>query len=290
MRKLILILAACLFLTGMAYAQQDPEDPGIQDSIIIGSVHVDSSSQYQTVNIPVYTVADDSVTFYCLPLKFWAPRGGVTVNARAQYFSPLTAWDEHYDTLIASQNYILQIGWADLLADTTADPPLMNIPPTRILAWTLRYLISPNSRSQLISLDTCYDVRNGPITFGLIDGISQITPGFQRGFISTGVVGVDEGGAPIPAQYVLRQNYPNPFNPETNIEFSLPSEQQVSLGVFNLLGQQVRTLVDAKLEAGTHAAHWDGRNDNGASVPSGVYFYRLYTPEFSQTNKMVLVR
>jgi hypothetical protein len=280
-----MIMAACLVVTGIASAQ----DPGLPDSLIVSSLHAESLSTFQTVNIPIYCVTDDSVTFYCLPLKWWAPLGGISANARAaQYFFPLTSWDEHYDTALIAQSYILQIGWADLMADTTPDPPMITN-GQRFHAWTLRYVIAPNPRSQLVVLDTCWDTRNGGLAFGLIDGLTQIMPGFQRGFISIGAVGAEEP-APTPMAYSLKQNYPNPFNPETNIEFALPKEDQVSLVVFNLLGQQIRTLVDSKLPPGVHSVHWDGRNDQGAEVPSGVYFYRMYTPGFSQTNKMTMLR
>jgi hypothetical protein len=293
MRKLFLILLACLFLTGMAYAQQDPDDPGIQDSLIIDTNdaddHVDSSGSFQNVNILIYAVTDDSVMFYTLPLKWTAPAGGCYFGTGTQYFSPLTTWDEHYDTVMTSQNYARQVGWADLNIDTTADLPLMTN-GQRLNAWYLRFVVSPNTRSQLVTFDTTWDDRNGSALFGLIDGSTEITPAFQRGFLSIGVVGIDDNGLTMPEEFALMQNYPNPFNPETNIDFSLPKEQEVSLVVFNLLGQQIRTLVSGALGPGQHTAHWDGHNDKGAQVPSGVYFYRLYTSEFSQTNKMVLVR
>lgn len=140
----------------------------------------------------------------------------------------------------------------------------------------------------MVNLDTTLDDRNGPVVLGLDDGIREVTPGVKSGYIGIGV-GVDED-ITMPVTYVLKQNYPNPFNPETNIDLFLPKEQDVSLTVFNLLGQQVRTLVNSRLPAGEHTVLWDGKNDNGASSPSGIYFYRLYTPEFSQTNKMVMLR
>jgi hypothetical protein len=94
----------------------------------------------------------------------------------------------------------------------------------------------------------------------------------------------------IPVAYSLSQNYPNPFNPETNIVFNIPKSAQVKLEIFNILGQKVRTLVDQYLKAGQNVVDWDGRDDLGKEVSSGMYFYRITTPEFSQTKKMVLLR
>ena len=94
----------------------------------------------------------------------------------------------------------------------------------------------------------------------------------------------------IPTGFTLGQNYPNPFNPETEISFSLPEMMEVSLTVYNILGQEVRTLVSGEMEAGTHTIYWNGRDNAGNSVASGIYFYRLNTESFGRTNKMVLMK
>jgi len=83
----------------------------------------------------------------------------------------------------------------------------------------------------------------------------------------------------------LEQNYPNPFNPTTNIHFSIPKEGDVSLKVFNALGQIVGTYIDGNIKAGTYNAEIDGTN-----LSSGVYFYTLQAKDFVQTRKMILVK
>jgi hypothetical protein len=89
----------------------------------------------------------------------------------------------------------------------------------------------------------------------------------------------------------LGQNYPNPFNPTTTIEYTLREQSPVELRIYNVAGQLVRTLVsDAKAAGQVHTAVWDGRNDAGQSVSSGVYFYRLTAKDFVQTRKMVLLK
>ena len=88
----------------------------------------------------------------------------------------------------------------------------------------------------------------------------------------------------------LRGNYPNPFSSETTIKYALDSEQEVTIQVFNILGQQVRTLVDGKKKAGQHTIQWDGNSRYGEPLGSGMYFYRIETDEFTETRKMVLVR
>jgi hypothetical protein len=89
--------------------------------------------------------------------------------------------------------------------------------------------------------------------------------------------------------FCLRQNYPNPFNPVTTIHFNIEDPAAVtSLKVYNLKGQLVRTLIDAQLTAGDHQQSWDGQDDAGNSVSSGVYLYRLQNGNSITMKKMVL--
>jgi hypothetical protein len=88
-----------------------------------------------------------------------------------------------------------------------------------------------------------------------------------------------------PSSIILNQNYPNPFNPSTIITFSLPERTDVSLRIFNVLGEQVAELIDGTVEAGSHEIRFDASN-----LPSGIYFYRLQYGSFSETKKMLLLR
>jgi hypothetical protein len=99
------------------------------------------------------------------------------------------------------------------------------------------------------------------------------------------------GGEPsIPETYVLLQNYPNPFNPSTTIRYGLPAAGPVTLKVYNLLGQEVKTLVDEVQEAGFRTVEWDSRNNGNGLVGSGVYFYELRAGSFVQERKMLLLK
>ncbi|MFQ5499372.1 MAG: T9SS type A sorting domain-containing protein, partial [Candidatus Zixiibacteriota bacterium] len=94
----------------------------------------------------------------------------------------------------------------------------------------------------------------------------------------------------LPADYALAQNYPNPFNPSTTIEFEIPGASDVVLEVFNILGQVVAVPLSERLPAGYYRTTWDSRYDSGRVAPSGIYFYRLKTAEWSMVRKMVLVK
>jgi len=98
-------------------------------------------------------------------------------------------------------------------------------------------------------------------------------------------VGVEQGGGRVPTDYALRQNYPNPFNPSTTIEFALPTASNVAVKIYNLLGEEIATLVSGNFAAGTYQITWDG-----SQMPSGVYFCRLTAGEYVQTMKAVLMK
>ena len=101
---------------------------------------------------------------------------------------------------------------------------------------------------------------------------------------------IQEELEPFPTNYVLYQNYPNPFNPTTTIVFSIVKNTQVNLEIYDLLGRHVRTLVNKKLPVGYHSIVWNGRNEKGISVSSGLYIYLLRTNEFVDKKQMVLLK
>ncbi|MDW7681546.1 MAG: T9SS type A sorting domain-containing protein, partial [bacterium] len=94
----------------------------------------------------------------------------------------------------------------------------------------------------------------------------------------------------VPKEYALLDNYPNPFNPQTTINFHLPKTEHVSIKIYNLLGQEVITLVDEIKTAGAYQLHWDGRNAYGQIVPSGSYIYQMRTRQFVASKKMYLTK
>ncbi len=94
----------------------------------------------------------------------------------------------------------------------------------------------------------------------------------------------------IPNEFGLAQNYPNPFNPTTAISYQLPTSSHVVITVFNTKGQAIKTLVNQEMKAGYHIALWDGTDNAGQSVTSGIYFYQMKAGSFSDMRKMMLVR
>ena len=93
-----------------------------------------------------------------------------------------------------------------------------------------------------------------------------------------------------PDKYSLLQNFPNPFNPTTEIVFSLPTDSFVELSVFNMAGQKVRSLSSDNLKAGYHSIIWNGMDDSGLSVASGMYFYTIHVGSYKNTKKMLFLK
>ncbi len=94
----------------------------------------------------------------------------------------------------------------------------------------------------------------------------------------------------LPTVFAVHQNYPNPFNPETVIKYELPKSSEVKLVIYNLLGQEVRTLLREKVEAGRHQVVWNGMNNSGHRVASGIYIYRFEAGNYSRIMKMILLK
>lgn len=133
----------------------------------------------------------------------------------------------------------------------------------------------------------------------LADGIVLLAGGYDGSantrlaelYMSDPATNIREGNAPgIPSSFVLSQNYPNPFNPDTRIQYKLPAISEVKIVVYNLKGQNVKTLFEGEQAAGRHSLLWDGTTDAGERVASGVYLLRLTAGNYAATKKMVFVQ
>jgi FlgD Ig-like domain len=123
-------------------------------------------------------------------------------------------------------------------------------------------------------------------------GIVTIGAGASPGIAAKGIqLGVNHfANEPTPTEYSLSQNYPNPFNPETTIEYTLPKPAFVKLKVYNLFGQEVKTLVNEFQQTGVKLVVWDGQDNLGQVVTSGVYIYRIDAGEFTKSARLILLK
>jgi hypothetical protein len=135
-----------------------------------------------------------------------------------------------------------------------------------------------------LALEIAHNINEGePVPEGSID---PSTP--EVDYMGAGSGGDNDPS--LPNEFALGQNYPNPFNPVTRITYSLANESTVRLAVYNMLGQQIRVLADGDEPAGFYEVIWDGTDDNGKSVASGVYYYHFSAGDFSATRKMMLLK
>jgi len=127
---------------------------------------------------------------------------------------------------------------------------------------------------------------------GVVDTFYSVMANkFYTAIEGSNLVGIEEN-RPItrPKDFSLSQNYPNPFNPFTKISYSCPRDCEVRLNIYNVLGQRVRVLVNERKRAGYYYAIWDGRDEKGRQVGSGIYFSRMEAGDFKSTKKMVPIR
>ncbi len=150
-------------------------------------------------------------------------------------------------------------------------------PKLNILIYSMAGDVLPAGKEKLLTISNVEDYSIDKIDLSSAEGRLM-------------AVSLVNGSPDLPDRFTLYQNYPNPFNPETRIDFELPQGCRVELSVYNLLGRRVKILADGGYSAGSHTVTWDGRDDNGSMVSSGVYFYRLTASGVSETRKMLLMK
>ncbi len=278
MRKVLLIATSLLILSPNLFAQQDPNDPGIQDSIIIESAYVDSGDVSRF--LPVYVVADEDIYSYHLPVVWDSHDNNIYAHS-IFYAGDLVNWSFCFDTIWTSQSFIRMFGRGFHGRDSL----FLNTHGQRMRCWAIRFRIMPNAQPQEVLVNILADSRSEHVKFGLRNGGIEIIPAVVQGHLYYGqITGINNEDSK-PDQFYLSQNYPNPFNASTEIIFDLPSAQNVNLSIYNLLGQQVAVLVDDFKQPGRYSVNW-----NGTDNPSGVYFYRLETSGNVQTRKMIMMK
>lgn len=182
------------------------------------------------------------------------------------------------------------------IADFAFDPAEVTIAVGTTVRWTNLDIIPHTSTSNDGLWDSGILGAGGTFLFtftavGEYGYFCAIHPEMEGTVLVTAVTDTpDDSDAELPEDFWLGPNYPNPFNPTTVIDYSLPTQSHVTVEVFNIVGSIVRVLVDEVQSAGVHTTLWDGTDQEGRPVASGVYFYRLQADEYSQTRRMLLLK
>lgn len=271
MKKFSIILVILLGATVTGFAQQDPDDPGMQDSLIIQTVTVDQPMR--SILVDIYFVTDDSVAYINIPLLWTSENDSIYPSG---FLYPENPWGlVLQDTILPAQHRINIVGYSFESLNTFG---------LRCLLASIQFQVT-NFQSQIITIDSTWDDRNFSLIFGLYDGITEITPAFIPGGIIYNPLGVEEEPGQAPGVFYLAQNYPNPFNAQTTISYSLPETGPVTLTIYNILGQKVATLFDGIQTSGEHRVVWDAKNQ-----PSGIYFTRLESGDHKSSSQMLLLK
>jgi immune inhibitor A len=186
-----------------------------------------------------------------------------------------------------------QLSPDELTPDSLAHPA-MKYNSTSGSSYAAVWHETPSSGGKMIFMGFGFEAINDSTSSATRDEILAGIFNWFNGITSTPDADEHSG---LPATYRLVQNYPNPFNPSTRIEFTLPLQSQVTISVYNILGQQVSVLAEGKWEAGHHTLTWNGGDDVGGQLASGVYFYRMEAiptqtsaSPFVSVRKMTLLR
>jgi hypothetical protein len=183
-------------------------------------------------------------------------------------------------SLVNNTNKTILIGYVSFGA---------GLPPANDSLVAVHFALTGGGTDAVHSVDTTTLPPSNTLTITDPSAV-DVTPGWGKGAITIGSVSAGDDGI-TPLAYGLDQNYPNPFNAQTRINFGLARPGRVQLTVFNILGQEVKTLVDREMTADRHTIVWDGTSAQGAVVASGTYFYRLKIgDDFEETRQMTLLK
>lgn len=286
----LLSLALLFPLEVNAQFTQDPNDPGIADTValVLKSLPDGPSSTFE---VEVWVFSDNVIMEMGSGYKW----DELATTSKVQVVSAVAT-----PTVIAAFD-LVRLFWEDSVATTNANnrflfggyshasAGLAGSGGRRLIATYTFATTADWSITDFVTVDTS---SFGPESeLFLKEDLDNIYTPYWTGAITiANVSAVASEDGQLPASFALTQNYPNPFNPITTIGFSVPSRSWVNLSVYNSLGRRVVTLVDEPLSPGNYTHEWDATNGDGARVASGVYFYKMTSDGFVQTNKMVLVK
>jgi YVTN family beta-propeller protein len=189
--------------------------------------------------------------------------------------------------------------------NTTTDSIVQSIPVGRvpIAAATLnQYIFVTNSQSNNVTIiDTASNTLIGTLNVGNWPYGIAVDPSSNKVYVGNHTdrtisilecepTSVETTTELLPKEYALHQNYPNPFNPETIVEYALSKSCRAKITIYNVLGKKVRVLIDEYQTAGEKKVLWDGKDDQGNELASGIYFCRLQAGDYQQTKRMVLLK
>jgi FlgD Ig-like domain len=284
MKRLIALALTILML--FVPAMLVAKDAGNRDVFRVGKAEFSSPTEF-TVSLQV--THDEDLAAMDIPLSF---SKGVTLNSVTFEGTAVKDFDVQIAGIDNEKNRVVigLLGMVYSLKENANLKPAVNGSNTvAVLHFTLNDEnlktleiapfsdVNPSHELMYVYNEWINDVPN----------VQSLSPDFQGGSVA---LDSRTPAVNLPAEFALSQNVPNPFNPTTIVAYDLPKDAQVNLDIYNVLGQHVKTLVNEMQRAGRQTVTWDGTDNSGSSVASGVYFYKLRAGDFTDTKKMVMLK
>ena len=273
---ILLALAVGVTLVSAAAAS----DVGNRDILRLGNVVADNG----TFKVAVEVVNDEELAALDIPIRFGQPGDGITLES-VEWSSRVADWDFTH-AAIDNENKTVILGLISELVNIRADADLKTAATAS--GAKIADLVFRVEDGYKASFETFTTERPGhELTFiynRYENGkpiVESITPEFE--------VNASFDKQTLPTEFALSQNFPNPFNPSTSFVLSLPEESNYAVRIFNVAGQLVKTY-NGHSAAGNVTITWDGVNEQGSQVASGVYFFRAEAKNFAQTRKMMMLK
>jgi len=279
MKRLTTIILAVVLGT-MFVSMAQAKDTGNKDVLRL-SDEVYENGEWK---VAVHVVNDEALAALDIPLRFGQPNEPIEL-VRVDFAERVADWDFTH-AQIDNQAKTVILGLISELVNMrpNADMKVSASGSTKIADLVFR--VSEGHTPQFTTFTTQSPGHELTFIYNQeVEGklqVQSIQPEFEANVNF-------KGGSTLPTEYALSQNFPNPFNPSTSFALSLPEASDYSIRVFNITGQLVKSY-SGHLEAGVHTIVWDGRNEQGSSVASGVYFYKAEASGFAETRKMMMLK
>ncbi len=285
MRRISFVAVLACFLVVPAIV--GAADMGNTDKLIFGDAEWISQNE---VMVPVSVVHDEALVGMDIPLK-WSE--GVTLTNVSFEGTRVDYFDAKIANIDEENNKVL-IGLISMVyAPKDALKAAVDTDNAKIAELTFRIDDANLTQFEITPFETRNPGHSLSLVYNRNDGgklvVDNANPVVEGNTIALAKNPGDAAGI-TPTAYSLGQNYPNPFNPSTTISYSIKNPGNVKISIYNVLGQNVRTLVDEYQEANAYTVVWDGMDNAGNTVSSGVYFYRVEAGDYSAIRKMVLMK
>jgi hypothetical protein len=272
-------LAVVLGTMMVSFAQA--KDSGSRDVLRLSDA-VFSNGEWK---VAVHVVNDEQLAALDIPLRFAQPNENIDL-VRVDFAERVSEWDFTH-AQIDNQAKTVILGLISELVNMrpNADMKVSASGNTKIA--DLVFKVAEGQKPSFTTFTTTSPGHELTFIYNQeVEGtlqVQSVQPEFEANVEFKGT------GELLPTEYALSQNFPNPFNPSTSFALSLPEASDYSIRIFNITGQMVKSY-SGHLEAGIHNIVWDGHNEQGSSVASGVYFYKAEAGAFAETRKMMMLK